>query len=183
MWNNEDWAAFVAAVEPHGWSAYVDSDGQRSTGGLSHVDGAIVHVESHAGKLVTDYATASNGTSRITIGEWDRTAKRWAEGPGAVRLAAYAERRRREARESDMRSAVNVRAESLAAYADARGLTPGVRPATISGYAIVDFGALRVTLYTSGSVCCEARPYGTPPRELAAQLVALADWMDSEGSK
>ena len=187
MWNPEDWAAFTAALAGTDWAPYVEEGSARAyVGNLTHTNmpGGMVHIESYTGKLVTDYATASNGTSRITIdrADWAATAKRWVEGPGARRLSAWNARREEDARKAAAVAAVNARAESLAAHFVSAGLAPWSRlisPQSLTASAIVDAGSLRVELHPSSDrVSWEVHSYAASPREAAAALLVLAEWLD-----
>lgn len=198
MWTTDTWAAFVEAVEPYGWTEHQLGTTPTPFGGessiwfggglLIHTDGAIARVDQHpTGKLVTDYATPSNGTSRILIGGWKQTAKRWAEGPGAARVAAHGERLRAEARSEVVCSAVNARAASLIHHMTGIGQSAGLLRKALPNageYAVVDLGdSLYVTLHEGTgihSMSGELRAFAMGPRDLAALLTALAEWTESE---
>lgn len=185
--------AFLTALEAHGWTVGTDGDTDRpavysgTRAKLVHVDGAACWVDARGGKVETRRWTAGKDrTSRLSLDDVERAARRWATTIGAEDVQAHAARVAEEARKAAAGAALADRVASLRTTLECEGYrvsvhATGDRVACLAIWTSGNRARAEVRLYAAhaGRTSVNAEWVSDDLRGVAELLTRLADLFDA----
>lgn len=189
MWTLDVWVDWSEAVARASSGAWVPDE---TIGTLRHPlpDGSCLyaHPELQGDTIVTPYGTKTSNAARTVLNPTDAAtiyaaAHRWVDGPGAVKLARFADRQAALAAAALRLDTLAARATSLVVHLQGQGWRAVILDGPTIGSSSGDVrcyaddagsGSLTVSIYETSIAISNA--WG-PPHDIEMMAASVDDWL------